>query len=254
MARWVCCMALLLGVSVGPPAGLPPPDDQEVLLSDGRVLAGTDRLDVVLSLRGAAPDVHRLNAPKLKAQVVERLDTARIGPGRTGTGSAVRLVVRIEITPVLNGSMCVSRVQVAVTRPVVLSGSQNLRVPAEVWQGRPVLEVVARTGLAEAISTAVSNEVDAFVAACRAARSSAAPSPGDGQAVLVPSETGSASADPHGSPPTAAYPFVSSRNSQVFHRRDCRWAQNIASGNLVGYKSREEAVQAGKRPCKTCKP
>ena len=77
---------------------------------------------------------------------------------------------------------------------------------------------------------------------------------GKGQGILPPSETGPVPTDSGGPAPTAGYPLVSSRNSQVFHRPDCRWVQNIAGGNLVGYRSRDEAVQAGKRPCKTCKP
>jgi methylphosphotriester-DNA--protein-cysteine methyltransferase len=48
--------------------------------------------------------------------------------------------------------------------------------------------------------------------------------------------------------------YVASKNSAVFHKPDCRWAKNISAGNLVGYSSREEATNSGKRPCKTCKP
>jgi len=44
-----------------------------------------------------------------------------------------------------------------------------------------------------------------------------------------------------------SYPFVASRSSTVFHRADCRWAQNIAAHNRVGYRTREEALQDGKR-------
>jgi hypothetical protein len=254
MARWVCCMALLLGASVRPPAGMPLPDDQEVLLSAGGALAGLDRLDVVLSLRAAEQDVRGLNASRLKTRVVEKLDAAGIRRGQAGPGAAASLVVRIEATPVLNGSMYVCRVQIAVTRLVVLPGPRNLQVPAEVWQGRPVLEVVAREVLAEAVSAAVSRQAGAFVEAWRAVGSPAAPPPGKGQGILPPSETGPVPTDSGGPAPTAGYPLVSSRNSQVFHRPDCRWVQNIAGGNLVGYRSRDEAVQAGKRPCKTCKP
>ena len=53
-------------------------------------------------------------------------------------------------------------------------------------------------------------------------------------------------------PATAAY--LASANSQVFHKADCRSAANIAAKNLVRYASRDEAIQAGKRPCAECKP
>jgi hypothetical protein len=52
----------------------------------------------------------------------------------------------------------------------------------------------------------------------------------------------------------ARYKYVSSKNSQVFHSPNCRSAKRITPENLVGYNSRDEAIQAGKRPCKVCKP
>ncbi len=52
----------------------------------------------------------------------------------------------------------------------------------------------------------------------------------------------------------ARYLYVSSKNSQVFHRPQCRSAKRIKPENLVGYNSKDEAIQAGKRPCKVCKP
>ena len=52
----------------------------------------------------------------------------------------------------------------------------------------------------------------------------------------------------------ARYKYVSSKNSQVFHSPECRSAKRIKPENLIGYNSRDEAIQAGKRPCKVCKP
>jgi hypothetical protein len=52
----------------------------------------------------------------------------------------------------------------------------------------------------------------------------------------------------------ALYKYVSSKNSKVFHRPQCRSAKGIKPENLVGYSSRDEVIQAGKRPCKVCKP
>jgi len=48
--------------------------------------------------------------------------------------------------------------------------------------------------------------------------------------------------------------FVASARSQVFHRADCKSAAKISERNLVHYATREEAIQAGKRPCGECKP
>jgi len=50
------------------------------------------------------------------------------------------------------------------------------------------------------------------------------------------------------------YKYVASRNGRVFHRPDCPFARRISPKNLVGFTTKAEAVNAGKRPCKRCRP
>ena len=48
--------------------------------------------------------------------------------------------------------------------------------------------------------------------------------------------------------------YVASKRSQVFHKADCNGAAKISPQNLVRYNTREEAIQAGKKPCHQCNP
>jgi len=48
--------------------------------------------------------------------------------------------------------------------------------------------------------------------------------------------------------------FVSSKNSQIFHKIDCSSAKRIKSENKILYDNRQQAIDAGKRPCKKCEP
>jgi len=48
--------------------------------------------------------------------------------------------------------------------------------------------------------------------------------------------------------------YVASKNSKVFHKPDCKWARKISPKNLIGFKSREEAVRSGRKPCRSCEP
>ncbi len=48
-------------------------------------------------------------------------------------------------------------------------------------------------------------------------------------------------------------PFVASKLRPHFHRPDCEWALCISARNRVEFASHSEAVDAGKRPCKTCR-
>jgi hypothetical protein len=52
----------------------------------------------------------------------------------------------------------------------------------------------------------------------------------------------------------AEYAYVASVNSEVFHQPNCKWAKKISPQNLVGFKTREEAIKSGRKPCRVCKP
>ena len=53
-------------------------------------------------------------------------------------------------------------------------------------------------------------------------------------------------------PPKVAY--VASTKSIPFHLPSCIWARRILPENLQTFQTRAEAVKAGHRPCKVCKP
>jgi endonuclease/exonuclease/phosphatase family metal-dependent hydrolase len=75
-----------------------------------------------------------------------------------------------------------------------------------------------------------------------------------GNQIRVVEDSASAAVAPA---PAAAAPsegYVASVNSEVFHKAGCKSASKISAKNLVSYKTREEAIQAGKRPCAECKP
>ncbi len=240
MATHAWLVAILVGAFIASMADAQSGQDQEILLSAGQALVGADPLCVALTVTGAGPDLRLVDTAKLKTQIVEKISGAGIKHVEDEVGLVPRLCARIEGTAVPDSDKVVCRAQVTLVRQVQLSRLLNLSVPAEVWQSRPMTMVAAKAGAAETIASAVASQVEAFLNSYKTAATVS----------TLPSSVKSDRA----APTASAYPFVSSKSSQVFHRADCRWAQNIASDNRVGYKSREEAVQAGKRPCKTCKP
>jgi micrococcal nuclease len=40
----------------------------------------------------------------------------------------------------------------------------------------------------------------------------------------------------------------------VFHRPDCQWATRIKEENLIRFSTRDEVLDSGYSPCRTCKP
>ncbi len=61
-------------------------------------------------------------------------------------------------------------------------------------------------------------------------------------------------ARPNPSSSAGKYQFTGSKGSDVFHKSNCHSASSISTENIVSYKTRQEAVKAGKRPCKWCNP
>ena len=48
--------------------------------------------------------------------------------------------------------------------------------------------------------------------------------------------------------------FWASKNSKIYHYPTCKWAQKINPQNLVKFVTPEDAIKAGYRACKVCKP
>ena len=50
------------------------------------------------------------------------------------------------------------------------------------------------------------------------------------------------------------YKYAASKKSDVFHYVGCSYVKKIKPENLILFKTREEAIASGRRPCKKCKP
>jgi len=124
---------------------------------------------------------------------------------------------------------------------------------ADLWTRNPIFEAVSVENMPARMTEVVLNQIKAFIRACRVANPLGQSFSNTGM-----SETGSTSL---GNPnetdtrlPSIEYGYVASSSSDIFHKPDCRWAKNISPENLVTFKTREQAIKAGKRPCKWCKP
>jgi len=49
-------------------------------------------------------------------------------------------------------------------------------------------------------------------------------------------------------------PYVASKNSGVFHKASCPSAKRINEENKICFKTRQQAIESGRRPCKRCNP
>ena len=125
---------------------------------------------------------------------------------------------------------------------VTLSRLPETKIDAATWQ-RGWFAHAGKKRLAEVVPHNLKVLTASFIRDYRQAN------PRDGQS---PDSDGVGNSPAASTTPEAG--FIASKTSSVFHKSDCRWAQNISTDNLVSYRNRDEAVGAGKRPCKLCNP
>jgi len=219
-------------------------------------LVGIDGIRAVLLRSGADPGADELHWTQLKADVTGKLHQANIKliAGTTaGIVNTPELRVYVNLLKLEDSQQYVFRIQTSVARPVCLKAQDDPVFKADLWTLNPIFEAVSVEDMPARMTEVVLGQIKAFIRAYRIANPLGQSFSNTGM-----SETGSTSL---GNPneidsrlPSIEYGYVASSSSDIFHKPDCRWAKNISPENLVTYKTREQAVKAGKRPCKWCKP
>lgn len=154
-----------------------------------------------------------------------------------------------DILPLPDANQFILRVQVSLAKKLPLGENSDYYVLADVWRNEPVVRLVSKADLPDTLTQTALEQVRAFIAA------KATSKPSDVNQISP--VFGKSSVEFNTKPEkrqNVESTFVASKNSQVFHKPSCPFAQKIASKNRVNYSSRDEAIAAGKRPCKSCNP
>jgi hypothetical protein len=201
----------------------------------------------------AEDDLDKIN-PDMKKVLLRHLKEKDVRNLKLRVANIPELRVDIEIITLDNSQQHVFRVQTSLARSVHLATQPKLGFRADVWKEKALMQSVSVQNMPSKVTKTVLEQVDAFIADYRLANP-----PGKETAdandiatvlpVVTPRQT-----TPVTKPTTATYKYVASKNSKVFHKPDCIWANRIKPANLVTFSTRDQAIQAGKRPCKQCKP
>jgi hypothetical protein len=157
-----------------------------------------------------------------------------------------RLKVLVKVYKPHDLDTFIYNLKVYLVQTVILERIPETKIDAVTWE-LSWLAHGSKNRLAEAIPENLRLMTDNFIRDYQFANPQGDESSGNLVSITTPKGQIS-------SPNVARYMYVSSKNSQVFHRPNCRSAKRIKPENLIGYNSREEVIQAGKRPCKVCKP
>ena len=229
--------------------------DESMLIAPANpVLTDIKQLDVVITARGADPNKDGLDIKTLKTEVEHRLEKAGIKVFVPKEGVTYDLdigsdlKISIEMLKVSVLQQCVFRVQTSLSRGVCLIEQKNLAFKTDVWTTEPVMRTEQLKNISGNVTKAALAQVETFIQACHIAGTAGGRLPDAG--VTAPKEIAKAALQK----PAAEYKYVASKNSEVFHTPNCRSAKRISPENIVGYNSRDDAIKAGKRPCKVCEP
>jgi hypothetical protein len=249
-------ITVILCVTASSQAEVPEPDETMLIAPDNPALVGIKVLNVVVAIRPTEPSKSGLDSKSLKAKVEGRLEKAGIKKFTAREGvhyelaASSDLKISIEILNLGDSQQYVFRVQTALSRAVRLEERIDwlFNFKADVWTTKPVMQMGQLQNIAGMVTKTALSQVETFIQFYHTANTAGSRLP-DANGTL-PKELSKAPSKE----PAAGYKYVASKNSQVFHRPNCRSAKRISPENIVGYNNRDDAIKAGKRPCKVCSP
>jgi hypothetical protein len=254
-------LAIIIGILCVPALGeveLPPPEDKPFLLAQPNpALTGVRQLYVVILAHGAEPNKDGLVWKDLEAVVESKISQSGIKIAQAIQREHIlrsldipELRININILKTEEPAQYIFHIETSLAKKVYLTKDTSQRIKVDLWKTEPTMQVVSAEGMPAAVTSVVSEQVEAFIHAHLAANP---PNkrPTDSNDISKAAEE---QFKPAAESTPAEYKYVASKNSGVFHKPDCFWAKRIKPENLVGYGSRDEAINAGKKPCKQCNP
>jgi len=214
-------------------------------------LAGVSKFRLSILRMGARAEDDGLDWAELVAMVSEKFRKTGIelpAGNRYSDPNMPELRIYIDMLKLEASKQYVFRIQTSLARVTNIVGRQTPLFKAEIWKVNPIMQAASVEDMPAEVVDIVLDQVNAFIGAYLATN------PRGGQFESNQTPTSQNNAGPNVVSAADAGKYVASNSSGIFHRPDCRWAGNISAENLVAYRTRDEAIQSGKRPCKSCEP
>jgi hypothetical protein len=235
-----------------------PEDPTQILIGRANPeLAGIKGLYVDIVIPQAQAKKYASIWKELKSKIENKLTLhgitviPQLYNGRQINSPALR--IDINLLSLDNSQQHVFRIQTSLARSVHLARQPKLGFQADVWKEKASMQAVSVQNMPATVTAVVLAQVDSFIEDYRIANPPGRqPADVNDFAALITAPT--RQIQPPEKLITAEHGFVASKNSKVFHKSDCSSVKRIKPGNLVTYGTREKATEAGKRPCKICKP
>ncbi len=247
------------------------------IVNPNPALADVNCFYITVRLRGAYNDSNSALTTQIEQQVkaafeeydINIIDTnvdvnsplAALAKKRLGSVSNLRwrpanvpeFRIEVDSLNLSDTDQCIFRIQTSFLKRAQLENGPQANMMADVWKDEPVMRLVATKDLAESLISVAIVQARAFIGSwsvTRAADKQSEVSQTKPQLRKVTDENDTKPVKQQ----AVESKYVSSKNSQIFHKASCPSAKRIAMGNLVSYATRDEAIAAGKKPCERCNP
>ncbi len=232
----------------------PESEPRPLLDKPNPTLVGIGRLRVIIVPPVVDPNSREAFWSEIDKKVQEKLKESGFRlKGRTGLGTP-ELRITVDTLKLGDSGAYVFSVRTSLGRQAVLEKGSRQLIKPDVWHIAGPMKIVAPGELGmkpgQQITETVLDQIDSFIVCHKLANPEGVKETDPNSTSVRPRRP----LDPRVSAITSQYKYVASRSSKVFHSSDCRIVGRIAPKNIRGYKSRQDAVETGKRPCKRCKP
>jgi hypothetical protein len=237
---------------------LPPAEDKPLLLAQPNpTLTGVKQLYIVILAPDAEPNKDGLVWKNLEAAVESKISQSGIKIVQAiqrehilGSLTIPELRIDINMLKIEEPVQYIFHIETSLAKMVYLTKDASQRIKVDLWKTEPTMQAISAEGMPAAVTSVVLEQVEAFIHAHLAANPPNKQPSDSNDIITVTKEQ----VEPTAESTPAEYQYVASKNSKVFHKPDCIWAKRIKPENLVNYSSRDEAINAGKKPCKQCNP
>ncbi len=226
-----------------------------LVIQQGPSFANIDAISLTIDYPKNAPVLKEYYWDSLKTQFEQKLKKANLNVSSARKTSwlktDVKLIVNVELLKVPDVNLFAVRVETVMARQMLLATGSDQLFIVPLCLGRNGIRFVSENDLPGIIENAASRHIDQFIRNYQATKSWQAKKTAQAKTTETNPEPSTTTLD---QVQQAKHSYVASNSSNIFHKPECRWARNISQKNLVDYKSKDEAIKAGKRPCKTCNP
>jgi hypothetical protein len=256
-------MFICLFVSQAPTQDMFRDTISERMLVDSHVLADIEKFIVQIIPVNNNTNINESPWDLLPEKIKQKFDDSKIdivlrptSHEQPNASMLSVLEIYVNTLELEDTEQAVFHIQTVFKTKVCLEEKPLRHIKADVWKTKPIMQAVPLDKMSNRLTEEVLEQTQAFICAYQSANTTDKPellntrSINNQQKNIAPIQTRQ-SLDQNQQVQTQ---FVASKNSKVFHKADCQWANKIKPENLFIYNSREQAVNAGKRPCKQCEP